>query len=138
MLLNIGISSTILNHLAFYFSSINTNIFSSLVDKTLNHIYDEIDKKEYPFIDNISLEEGVLTINLKNSLTYVINIQKINKQIWLSSPFSGPQRFEYDDKNLKWISITNKNTSLLKLISQEINTELIKAKYPFLSKLNLH
>ena len=138
MLLNIGISSTILNHLAFYFSSISTNIFSSLVDKTLNHIYDEIDKKEYPFIDNISLEEGVLTINLKNSLTYVINIQKINKQIWLSSPFSGPQRFEYDDKNLQWISITNKNTSLLKLISQEINTELIKTKYPLLSKLNLH
>lgn len=138
MLLNIKISQTIFNHFAFHLSTINTNKFISLVDKTLNHIYDEIDKKEYPFIDNISLEEEVLTINLKNSLTYVINIQKINKQIWLSSPFSGPQRFEYDDKSLNWISITNKNTTLLNLISQEINTELIKAKYPLLSKLKLH
>lgn len=121
----------------FFFSTNTITKFISMVDSTLNKIYDEIDKKEYAFIDNISLEEGVLTINLKEGKTYVINIQKQNKQIWLSSPFSGPRRFEFNEVNNKWIDIHNSNTSLLSLISNEINNEIIKRKYPSNSKLSL-
>ena len=109
----------------FCFSTNTLTKFISMVDSTLNKIYDEIDKKEYSFIDNISLEEGVLTINLKEDKTYVINIQKPNKQIWLSSPFSGPRRFEFNEANNKWIDIHNSNNSLLSLISKEINEEII-------------
>ena len=121
----------------FCFSTNTLTKFISMVDSTLNKIYDEIDKKEYSFIDNISLEEGVLTINLKDDKTYVINIQKPNKQIWLSSPFSGPRRFEFNEANNKWIDIHNSNNSLLSLISKEINEEIIKRKYPSNSKLSL-
>ena len=121
----------------FCFSTNTLTKFISMVDSTLNKIYDEIDKKEYSFIDNISLEEGVLTINLKEDKTYVINIQKPNKQIWLSSPFSGPRRFEFNETNNKWIDIHNSNNSLLSLISKEINEEIIKRKYPSNSKLSL-
>ena len=121
----------------FCFSTNTLTKFISMVDSTLNKIYDEIDKKEYSFIDNISLEEGVLTINLKEDKTYVINIQKPNKQIWLSSPFSGPRRFEFNEANNKWIDIHNSNNSLLSLISKEINQEIIKRKYPSNSKLSL-
>ena len=121
----------------FCFSTNILTKFISMVDSTLNKIYDEIDKKEYSFIDNISLEEGVLTINLKEDKTYVINIQKPNKQIWLSSPFSGPRRFEFNEANNKWIDIHNSNNSLLSLISKEINEEIIKRKYPSNSKLSL-
>lgn len=121
----------------FCFSTNTLTKFISIVDSTLNKIYDEIDKKEYSFIDNISLEEGVLTINLKEDKTYVINIQKPNKQIWLSSPFSGPRRFEFNEANNKWIDIHNSNNSLLSLISKEINEEIIKRKYPSNSKLSL-
>ena len=121
----------------FCFSTNTLTKFISMVDSTLNKIYDEIDKKEYSFIDNISLEEGVLTINLKEDKTYVINIQKPNKQIWLSSPFSGPRRFEFNEVNNKWIDIHNSNNSLLSLISKEINEEIIKRKYPSNSKLSL-
>ena len=121
----------------FCFATNTLTKFISMVDSTLNKIYDEIDKKEYSFIDNISLEEGVLTINLKEDKTYVINIQKPNKQIWLSSPFSGPRRFEFNEANNKWIDIHNSNNSLLSLISKEINEEIIKRKYPSNSKLSL-
>lgn len=121
----------------FCFSTNTLTKFISMVDSTLNKIYDEIDKKEYSFIDNISLEEGVLTINLKEDKTYVINIQKPNKQIWLSSPFSGPRRFEFNEANNKWIDIHNSNNSLLSLLSKEINEEIIKRKYPSNSKLSL-
>lgn len=36
-----------------------------------------------------------MNINLAGIGTYVINKQPPNKQIWLSSPVSGPKRFDY-------------------------------------------
>ena len=49
----------------FCFSTNTLTKFISMVDSTLNKIYDEIDKKEYSFIDNKSLEEGERAINRK-------------------------------------------------------------------------
>jgi len=36
-----------------------------------------------------------MSITLPNSGTYVINKQPPNKQIWLSSPISGPKRYDW-------------------------------------------
>ena len=36
-----------------------------------------------------------MTINIASKGTYVINKQPPNKQIWLSSPISGPKRFDW-------------------------------------------
>lgn len=36
-----------------------------------------------------------MTIKVPDAGTYVINKQPPNKQIWLSSPVSGPKRFDY-------------------------------------------
>lgn len=41
------------------------------------------------------LQAGVMNINITGIGTYVINKQPPNKQIWLSSPISGPKRFDY-------------------------------------------
>lgn len=47
-------------------------------------------------------QDGVLTVNLGTPHgTYVINRQTPNRQIWLSSPTSGPKRYDYVDG--KWI-----------------------------------
>ena len=35
--------------------------------------------------------------------TFVINKQTPNKQIWLSSPFSGPKRYAYDAAADQWV-----------------------------------
>ncbi len=43
---------------------------------------------------DVSLASGVLTIELPGHGTFVINKQVPNKQIWLSSPISGPARLE--------------------------------------------
>ena len=40
-------------------------------------------------------QSGVLTLHLGTYGTYVINKQTPNKQIWLSSPTSGPKRFDF-------------------------------------------
>jgi frataxin len=43
----------------------------------------------------VEYHSGVLTLNLADKGTYVINKQPPNKQIWLSSPISGPKRYDY-------------------------------------------
>ena len=40
-------------------------------------------------------QAGVLSITLPPSGTYIINKQPPNKQIWLSSPISGPKRYDW-------------------------------------------
>lgn len=40
-------------------------------------------------------QSGVMTITHSDKGTYVINKQPPNKQIWLSSPISGPKRYDW-------------------------------------------
>lgn len=50
--------------------------------------------------------------------TYVINRQMPNKQIWLSSPTSGPKR--YDFINSKWV-YKHDGISLHELLTSELS-----------------
>lgn len=44
---------------------------------------------------DVEFSAGVLTISWPDKGTYVINKQPPNKQIWLSSPISGPKRYDW-------------------------------------------
>ena len=44
---------------------------------------------------NPIVQAGVLTLTLPPAGTYVLNKQPPNKQIWLSSPISGPKRYDW-------------------------------------------
>lgn len=91
----------------------------------LNSLYEQLDEKELECINNIEYADGVLNFSLSNQKHYVINIQRPNRQIWLSSPRSGPQRFEYDEENHKWFNIRNKK-DLLEIINEEIDDHLLQ------------
>tara|TARA_B110000977_G_scaffold168850_1_gene218343 strand:- start:2204 stop:2521 length:318 start_codon:yes stop_codon:yes gene_type:complete len=52
---------------------------------------------------DFSAEAGVVTISLGEQGTYVINKQGPNKQIWMSSPFSGPLRYDFDTDKKQWV-----------------------------------
>uniref|UniRef100_A0A1I7WRV6 ferroxidase n=1 Tax=Heterorhabditis bacteriophora TaxID=37862 RepID=A0A1I7WRV6_HETBA len=66
---------------------------------------------------DITNSMGVLTAVISKEVgTYVINKQSPNKQIWLSSPLSGPKR--YDLINEKWIYSHN-HESLDSLLTRE-------------------
>lgn len=41
------------------------------------------------------VQAGVLNITVPGVGTYVLNKQPPNKQIWLSSPLSGPKRYDW-------------------------------------------
>ena len=41
------------------------------------------------------VQAGVLSVTFPPNGTYIINKQPPNKQIWLSSPLSGPKRYDW-------------------------------------------
>uniref|UniRef100_A0A8B9DKT4 Frataxin, mitochondrial n=1 Tax=Anser cygnoides TaxID=8845 RepID=A0A8B9DKT4_ANSCY len=67
-------------------------------------------------------ENGVLTVKLGGDMgTYVINKQTPNRQIWLSSPTSGPKRYDWTGRN--WV-YSHDRVSLHELLSKEFSTAL--------------
>nr|CDS31205.1 frataxin mitochondrial [Hymenolepis microstoma] len=88
----------------------------------LNTFIEDIsDKFELGADFDVSYSGGVLSIAFGLPYgTYVINKQTPNKQIWLSSPKSGPKRFDYDVATHSWIC-RNDCTDLFSLLSEEIS-----------------
>nr|XP_029120955.1 frataxin, mitochondrial isoform X1 [Elaeis guineensis] len=72
-------------------------------------------------MDGYDIDYGnqVLTLKLGSLGTYVINNQTPNRQIWLSSPVSGPARFDWDVATKSWIYRRTK-ANLLQLLEEEL------------------
>ncbi|POS76532.1 frataxin [Diaporthe helianthi] len=82
----------------------------------------------------VEYSAGVLNATFPEIGTYVINKQPPNKQIWLSSPISGPKRYDYvvsgEGQNQKedtatgdWVYIRDGST-LAELFLKELNIDL--------------
>ncbi len=84
--------------------SISEKDYHVLADATLDEIVDrlsileEADSLDEDDVD-ITCSQGVLNIILGQPGTWVINKQTPNRQLWWSSPKSGPRRYdlEYDE-----------------------------------------
>merc|ERR1719233_1103687 len=61
--------------------------------------------------------QGVLTIKFGLQGTWVLNKQPPNLQLWLSSPWSGPKRFEF--KGTEWVDCRDKERRLHDLLQVE-------------------
>ncbi|CEG62907.1 Mitochondrial chaperone Frataxin [Rhizopus azygosporus] len=106
-------------------TTLNTDRYHRLSDEILEHIVakleeigDEIDMKGF----DVEYSQGVMTLSVGEHGTYVINKQPPNHQIWLSSPVSGPQRFDYDEQHRKWFYARYNQT-----LDEVLNNELSKA-----------
>lgn len=78
---------------------------------------------------DVSYASGVITVKLGGELgTYVINKQTPNKQIWLSSPFSGPKRYDYVAG--QWI-YKHDGVGLHRLLTDELSAALKNAAIDF-------
>lgn len=73
--------------------------FHAIADETLEEMLDSLGAVEAELEDvELNLSQGVLTLILNEdhgSKAWVINKQTPNRQIWWSSPISGPRRYEY-------------------------------------------
>ncbi|KAL1500698.1 hypothetical protein AB1Y20_013345 [Prymnesium parvum] len=63
----------------------------------------------------------VLTIAVGSRGTFVINKQSPNKQLWLSSPISGPSRYDFCPSTLRWVH-TRDQTPLLDILRDDFET----------------
>ncbi|XP_037511680.1 frataxin homolog, mitochondrial isoform X4 [Rhipicephalus sanguineus] len=102
--------------------------YEAITKETLESLaerFDEIieDLSDVPEAD-FALSDGVLTVHLGRKYgTYVINKQTPNRQIWLSSPISGPKRYDYVGN--AWV-YKHDGVSLRELLESEISSLLKK------------
>lgn len=106
---------------------ISLNDYQKASDSTLEDLSERLEsilEKRYDDGADVSLSSGVLTVTVDSENIFVINKQTPNRQIWLSSPISGPKRFEYISGSWQ-----EKHTriDLRKLLSDELS-ELLKDK----------
>ncbi|KAH7052652.1 hypothetical protein BKA57DRAFT_456169 [Linnemannia elongata] len=71
------------------------------MDRMVEYFEDLGDEYEIPGYD-VEYQSGVMTLKLGDKGTYVVNKQPPNKQLWLSSPTSGPKRYDFDSEHQVW------------------------------------
>ncbi|XP_023533560.1 frataxin, mitochondrial isoform X1 [Cucurbita pepo subsp. pepo] len=108
---------------AFQISSLmHEGEFHRLADSTIHGLQEKLEEFGDDLqIDGFDVDYGneVLTLRLGDLGTYVLNKQTPNRQIWLSSPASGPSRFDWDQDSQAWIYRRNK-ANLLRLLETEL------------------
>lgn len=97
--------------------------YFKLADTSLNLILTQLEAAAdlNPDLD-VEYSDGVMNVALTVG-TYVINRQPPSKQIWLSSPISGPKRFDFI-KGSGWVY--KDGTVLKELLEQEWSENGIK------------
>jgi len=125
-------------------SGIDEITYTSLVNETLESLGDKFselieDHSAFEGAD-VTLSDGVLTVNLGSEFgIYVINKQTPNKQIWLSSPISGPQRFDFVRGGSEGSSVVAQDSwiyshsgqSLHQVLDREIGEKILKINTGF-------
>ncbi|KAH3669528.1 hypothetical protein WICMUC_004950 [Wickerhamomyces mucosus] len=108
-------------HTPLEVEQLSINEYHQISDDYLELLTDHLLElsEEFPQID-AEYSHGVLNLELPPVGNYCINKQPPNKQIWFSSPISGPDRF--DPIGGKWISLRTK-----KLLGDILRDEISKA-----------
>ncbi|KAL3499286.1 hypothetical protein ACH5RR_038379 [Cinchona calisaya] len=105
-----------------YHSLLPEDEYQKLANSTIHDLLEKLEEYGNSVdIDGYDIDYGneVLTVKLGNLGTYVINKQTPNRQIWMSSPVSGPSRFDWDQNAEAWIYRRTK-ASLFKILENEL------------------
>ncbi|KAK7948540.1 uncharacterized protein PG986_009426 [Apiospora aurea] len=108
--------------------------YHELSDAYLNHLLAHLEERQDNSDDiDVEYSSGVMNVRTKHGV-YVINKQPPNKQIWLSSPQTGPKRYDWvvisEDQSAKqdtavgsWVYLRD-GSSLTELLRDEIDVDL--------------
>ncbi|KAI9543703.1 hypothetical protein NQZ68_008750 [Dissostichus eleginoides] len=104
-------------------SELTEAAYEKLAEDTLDSLteyFEDLTDEAFTGADyDVVFSSGVLTVKVdREHGTYVINKQTPNKQIWLSSPSSGPKR--YDWTGAHWV-YAHDGVSLHQLLSKEFS-----------------
>ncbi|XP_059194054.1 frataxin, mitochondrial isoform X2 [Centropristis striata] len=97
--------------------------YEKLADETLDALtdyFEDLMDEDFTGAEyDVVFSSGVLTVKVGSDHgTYVINKQTPNKQIWLSSPSSGPKRYDWTGE--RWV-YSHDGNSLHQLLSKEFS-----------------
>lgn len=98
--------------------------YHSIADETLEDIQDAVEmalEDEGVEEFDVTYASGVLTMVLPPNGTYVLNKQTPNRQIWWSSPKTGPRRYEYEGGEWVFTRDESQSTSLEQTLKDEIH-----------------
>lgn len=90
--------------------------FSRLSSIIFDYLINLLDNFEQDDVINFDIEEDLIEINTCLGV-FIINKHFTAKQIWLSSPLTGPYHFSYVDNCWK----SNKNEELISILEKELN-----------------
>ncbi len=93
--------------------------FEDMADETLERLFDVIDAALGDEAD-VDFDNGILSVELKDSRQYVINKNAPVRQIWVSSPLSGASHYRFDTQSGTWVS-TRSTDGLLAVLSGEFS-----------------
>lgn len=110
----------------FSVKQFENNDFASTSERSLNALLERLESKEnvLPSTFDAEYSQGVLTIKFDPQTIYVLNKQPPNQQIWLSSPFSGPRRFEWSGADGTWRDVRNSQIELNEFLRREFEEHL--------------
>ncbi|KAF9776334.1 hypothetical protein IL306_005509 [Fusarium sp. DS 682] len=109
--------------------------YHELADEYLDNVVSKFEELQDQREDvDVDFSAGVLSISWPDKGTYIINKQPPNKQIWLSSPISGPKRYDWcligEGQNEKegtavgdWIYVRD-GSSLNQVFSEELGVDI--------------
>ncbi|XP_011192128.1 frataxin homolog, mitochondrial [Zeugodacus cucurbitae] len=117
---------------------VDSNTYERVCSETLDALCDYFEEltENAPSLTScdVTYGDGVLTVKFGNEFgTYVINRQTPNKQIWLSSPTSGPKRYDYvatEGQLGRWIYKHN-GECLHDLLQRELKKILKEQEFDF-------
>lgn len=95
--------------------------FISVADQLLDNIADIIEAKDSAGVFDVEYGSGVLTITTQEHNIYVLNKQTSKKEIWLSSPVSGP--YHFGQTNGIWQD--GKKNQLLEVLTKELKINFL-------------
>lgn len=93
--------------------------FILLADTVLSTLSDEVSSRYGAFSD-VDYDDGVMTIQLPSEAEYVINRHTPSRQIWMSSPVSGPSYYVFDMKSEKWYNNKDLSLTLTQTLLEEL------------------
>lgn len=119
-----SVTNTVGENVEDKIDKITANQYGLIANNYLDSLSDTLEElsESFPQLD-VELNQGILTLDVPPHGSYVINKQPPNKQIWLSSPVSGP--FRYDLIGNKWITLRD-NSALTTLLQKELSQLLEK------------
>lgn len=92
--------------------------YSSASKRLMESIFSALDAK----YTDVSLKDAVITAFIPQKGTYVINRQPPKKEVWLSSPVSGPLHFRMQGKS--WVSRNGQTPG--QVLQEELGLESIE------------